>query len=327
MAKDQQQLLIASRYQCLGRQLLELQSSLDQTLKHMGEPTQDPKAYDRELDSLLVQAVQNINACRVGAQVRSPSRSTTPIVDVSTEPTQLKPGEPHYFHDPTWDSAEWGTLGSSKNRTTEYTVFPLPYSKAQALELIEHFRFETERFYPFIPLDCLASLAGSATDFITHTETEGWGDLLDIRNLDMLRLVLGCSTASKMNRETKVTSRITSIAFENLITKMNGHNIDAKDIAIATLLSIYHLQCDEIVLAWRKISIAAKMCQELSLYKSTIGEPLWVSKMFWCIYVLDKRLSFMSGFPFTINDEDIERNVPEYASKSVAILFTRLTIS
>ena len=36
--------------------------------------------------------------------------------------------------------------------------------------------------------------------------------------------------------------------------------------------------------------------------------------MFWCIYVLDKRFSFMLNLPFTLQDSDIEHAVPEHVS-------------
>jgi Fungal specific transcription factor domain len=36
--------------------------------------------------------------------------------------------------------------------------------------------------------------------------------------------------------------------------------------------------------------------------------------MFWCIYVLDKRFSFMVNLPFTLQDSEIEHVCPEYVS-------------
>jgi hypothetical protein len=81
---------------------------------------------------------------------------------------------------------------------------------------------------------------------------------------------------------------------------------------------VYYYQNDELVLAWRKIGGAARMCLELGLHKHS-GPPAdeiarrqvsWVSKMFWVIYVLDHRYSFMTNLPFTFRDEDIDPRLP-----------------
>ena len=69
------------------------------------------------------------------------------------------------------------------------------------------------------------------------------------------------------------------------------------------------------------------MCQELELHKSTDGQPPWVLRMFWCIYVLDKRFSFMINCPFTLHDADIGHMISEHVSLSLNILFIGLMFS
>jgi hypothetical protein len=58
------------------------------------------------------------------------------------------------------------------------------------------------------------------------------------------------------------------------------------------------------------------MCQELGLHKSIVEQAPWVLRMFWSIYVLDKRLSFMVQLPFTLHDEDIGHTIPANVSIS-----------
>lgn len=48
--------------------------------------------------------------------------------------------------------------------------------------------------------------------------------------------------------------------------------------------------------------------------------------MFWSIYVLDKRFSFMTNFPFTLHDADIDYSRPESVSISLSMLFTGLMV-
>jgi hypothetical protein len=40
-------------------------------------------------------------------------------------------------------------------------------------------------------------------------------------------------------------------------------------------------------------------------------EWLWASRLFWCIYVLDRKWSFGTGLPFAIQDSDMDTNLPE----------------
>lgn len=120
---------------------------------------------------------------------------------------------------------------------------PLTFSKDQALELIEYFRFEAECFYPFVPFESMTSLAdtllGSADGAPDHTadiESDNWDDMFDSRNADMLKVLLACAIVSKSKRETEASRRIMSTVLEKLTTKSCGPNLDVKDIAIATLL-------------------------------------------------------------------------------------------
>lgn len=40
-------------------------------------------------------------------------------------------------------------------------------------------------------------------------------------------------------------------------------------------------------------------------------EKTWASRLFWCIYVLDRKWSFGTGLPFAIQDSDMDTDLPE----------------
>ncbi len=44
---------------------------------------------------------------------------------------------------------------------------------------------------------------------------------------------------------------------------------------------------------------------------TTEEECIWALKLFWSIYVVDRRFSFATGMPFAIQDADIDRLLPE----------------
>lgn len=84
-------------------------------------------------------------------------------------------------------------------------------------------------------------------------------------------------------------------------------------------------------MAYRVIGLAARMCLELgfhrrnALKKSFPIEDQWseISKVFWSIYILDRRWALGLGLPFVIQDEDIDPNLPEPVSYSIPLYTSR----
>lgn len=86
--------------------------------------------------------------------------------------------------------------------------------------------------------------------------------------------------------------------------------------------SIYHFHCDEETLAWRTIGIAARIALEMGLHRKESletnfpdeGSRHWAMRLFYCIYVLDRRWSFGTGLPFALHDSDIDPELPNLVS-------------
>lgn len=95
-------------------------------------------------------------------------------------------------------------------------------------------------------------------------------------------------------------------------------NIHPSTISTNNTQSIYHFHCDEPVLAWRAIGIAARTAIELGLHRRDSLEQNFpeatlrnqAANLFWCIYVLDRRWSFGTGMPFVLQDSDIDPSLP-----------------
>lgn len=86
----------------------------------------------------------------------------------------------------------------------------------------------------------------------------------------------------------------------------------------------YHFHDDDEVQASRIIGLAARFCVEMGLHRRetlaktplSSDERFQACKLFWSIYVLDRRWSFGTGMPFAIQDADIDPNLPEPVSAS-----------
>jgi len=88
------------------------------------------------------------------------------------------------------------------------------------------------------------------------------------------------------------------------------------------LQSIFHSYRDDEVIAWRLTGMAARGSMELGLHRQESWQKaggafpgalewMWASRLFWCIYVLDRKWSFGTGLPFAIQDCDMDTNLPE----------------
>jgi hypothetical protein len=210
---------------------------LDQVLQHMKAPGHQHNTHDTELDTMLLDAAQTVETCRVA------------LLDRGTEDPQLEDVSDSQLL--TWDLPTMSpslTPSLTPNELLPNQPTPecsplFPLSKDEAFELIENFLFEAEYFYPFIPFDSLTSLVDSVIDssdgppdFITGTASEDRGDVFDNRSVEMLRLLLASAIVSRLKNETETSARMVSAVAEKLATRSNATPIDAKDIAIATML-------------------------------------------------------------------------------------------
>ena len=81
----------------------------------------------------------------------------------------------------------------------------------------------------------------------------------------------------------------------------------------------YHFHTDDEIRAYRIIGLAARFCLEMGLHRKEIlaktllstEERFQACKLFWSIYVLDRRWSFGTGMPFAIQDADIDPTLHE----------------
>lgn len=104
-----------------------------------------------------------------------------------------------------------------------------------------------------------------------------------------------------------------------------------------SLQSIYYFHCDEDLLAWRAIGIAAREALVLGMHRK---ESLFAAfpdekqrslatRIFWCIYALDRRWSFGTSLSFALQEDDIDPELPEpvsHATLSHGDIFQHLTL-
>lgn len=102
-------------------------------------------------------------------------------------------------------------------------------------------------------------------------------------------------------------------------------NFALSSISILTCLqpkSVYYLQSDDDLLAWRAIGVAARATLEMGLHRKTslldnftdVQSRQLAIRIFWCVYLLDRRYSFGTGLSFALSDNDIDPDLPKPVS-------------
>ncbi|KAF5657705.1 hypothetical protein FHETE_10267 [Fusarium heterosporum] len=106
---------------------------------------------------------------------------------------------------------------------------------------------------------------------------------------------------------------------ETTVSSILSPRADLKEIQLLTMLSIYYFHAGEDLLAWRTIGIAAREALEMGLhrkrslldnFKDSDSRRL-ATRVFWCVYVLDRRWSFGTSLSFALVDKDVDPELPK----------------
>lgn len=99
--------------------------------------------------------------------------------------------------------------------------------------------------------------------------------------------------------------------------KLMSDPSDVASLPLLALLAGYRFLANDEILAWRVIGQVNRLCLELGIHQK---EGLFAIKdeserknalnSFWSAYVLDRRWAFGTGLPFTVQDEDVDPDLP-----------------
>ncbi len=108
---------------------------------------------------------------------------------------------------------------------------------------MEDFLEELETLHPFINVQELMTLLDQVYDYslppqkpCKDTQTAGWDDREDSRNLHLLRLIIACALATKGKQDKELSRDLMNVVEENNFRRMRGLDANMKDLAIATML-------------------------------------------------------------------------------------------
>ncbi|KAG0649902.1 putative transcriptional regulatory [Hyphodiscus hymeniophilus] len=215
------------------------------------------------------------------------------------------------------------------------------FSKEEMVRLCRVYEEEVGIMYPVLNIEQLIVHGTNLYRFIdaalrtglANTTRPGQG--VSDEQSCILKLVLACATLVEGSGQSEIAYRLFESVREAADRTLHSEVIELKSLPFLVLVANYHFHCDEEALAWRIIGQVARMCIELGLHRrdslfKVVSDPQEradVIKLFWSIYVLDRRWSFGTGMPFAIQDADIDPTLPEPLSipyLNVMISYSRI---
>ncbi|KAK9327031.1 fungal-specific transcription factor domain-containing protein [Lipomyces starkeyi] len=193
----------------------------------------------------------------------------------------------------------------------------------EAKTLIQVYESEINCMYPIFEVQ---ELDAKYEDFRQYYEQHGI-NFPNVQDLSVIKIVLAIATGVT---ETHVAEG--RKLYEEVL-KMTERNIVAGSADVYTLISLwlihnYQFHSDLESLAYRTICFAAVLAIELGLHQSTKMSQMFPDPMqrercralFWCVYVVDRRMAFSTGRPYMLRDEDIDQAPPQLHTSDEAVL-------
>ncbi|KAI1313999.1 fungal-specific transcription factor domain-containing protein [Xylaria venustula] len=192
----------------------------------------------------------------------------------------------------------------------------------EVYRLISVYQEEIEALYPFVTNDELVAVANTKLkDFSMQIESldSAKSDVSEDKDINILKIAVAIAVVIETKGKNPLSSSLIDSTNKKAAQITRSSDVDLRDLQWLALMATYFFQIDEDLVAWRTIGNAARMTLEMGLhrrrsvmdnYKSADHQEK-ATRVFWCVYALDRRWSFGIGLPFALNDRDIDPELPE----------------
>lgn len=198
--------------------------------------------------------------------------------------------------------------------------------REEALRLCQVYADEIGSMYPVLDMDCVMETCRGVHDRLdeqmrqkttpNNEQRRVWN--VQDHDLNNLKMVIAIATVVEGSGLSSLGERLYHNILPTLTSIIHRESVNIHDIPLIVCVATYHFHCDREALAWRTIGHAARMCIELGLHRSSsllrhfpdTSERSHATRIFWCVYCLDRRWSFGTGMPFAMQDADIDPALP-----------------
>ncbi|KAL8849644.1 MAG: hypothetical protein Q9221_005411 [Calogaya cf. arnoldii] len=314
----------------------ELNASQNVQQNSNASPYPDPSSYPHQPSMAQTQPQGPYHATSPGAgpsrvrhrRFQGPTSSAFNIAKSSlqtmgvTDPS-LTEGQVQDYEDPT---SSHQRHASNPLEPSQYAKDPIwIISKDEAIRLCQVYDEEIGIMYPMLDMDRIVK---NADKLFTFTEAATKTGLIDRSmpsadsmhgpEIDTLKMILATALVLEGGGQSDLGSALFDTVKGSCESKL-GETPDIGGLRLLVIMAQYRFQQGDDFQAYRAIGLAARLSYEVGLHRNNIlhrdfadhDERSWAVKLFWSIFVLDRRWSFGTGLPFAIQDGDIDPSLPE----------------
>ncbi|KAK7736563.1 hypothetical protein SLS53_006995 [Cytospora paraplurivora] len=199
------------------------------------------------------------------------------------------------------------------------------FDKDEMVRLCRFHQEEVGIMYPVVNINDVISHANLLADWMKAARKYGFAPrqvacndagINDIKTLT-LKIIMCCALvveehgySAKANR---LWDSIQVIADKMLMSDPS----DLANLPFLALVGGYRFLSNDEVLAWRVMGQVARLCLEMGIHRREVIAKIEDEQKrknaintFWSAYVLDRRWSFGTGFPFVVHDDKIDPQLP-----------------
>ncbi|KAF2094716.1 fungal-specific transcription factor-like protein [Rhizodiscina lignyota] len=197
-------------------------------------------------------------------------------------------------------------------------------TKEETIRLVNEYQDEIGLMYPMLDIDKFLQHANMLYTFLEAANRSGLmqialpgGDSIQDDQTNILKLVLACALVLETSGNSELGKRM----FEFVKPTVDAQLLstpDCKGVQMIILTAMYYFHKDEEQVAWRMVGLACRLVMEIGLHRRETYNTLFANeeertmgiRLFWSLYVLDRRWSLGTGMPFAMQDSDIDPTVP-----------------
>lgn len=137
--------------------------------------------------------------------------------------------------------------------------------------------------------------------------------------LQFVKLGLGCgSTILDIHKQ--AAAKLSEDVIHGATSVMN-RAADLNMLILLLMIHQYEFHCDMGTICYRTLGFASVVALELGLYRAgdlqkkeglSAAQKEFGRLVFWCLYVMDRRLAIYTKRPCVLDDEDIDQKLPRY---------------
>ncbi|KAH6954081.1 hypothetical protein BKA56DRAFT_603857 [Ilyonectria sp. MPI-CAGE-AT-0026] len=174
------------------------------------------------------------------------------------------------------------------------------------------FQEEVESVYPFIDIGEYALRSQEMLAAIRNSSPLN-GDVSDIssvitlssKDIEIAKVAVAIGIVLETNGTNDFSGAIVE-SVERNVARISNPRADLKQVQLLTMLSIYHFHCDEELLAWRAIGIAAREALGMGLHRNQSLLDNFKDSDSRCLAFV-----FGTSLSFALMDKDIDSELPE----------------